>query len=178
MCVSEGVEPCSCRVTASFSSSEGSHAFMGRRPARPTESGLLIVWCWHEDWDKCTQTRAHTHGSRDVCFEWFPCSCYVLFRLGGNSFWFHRGGMLAGGPVALMPEHVSGESSPSTKLSWAWTENHHLDAAEKSIKRRLPSSCSALRRGSHRHVLMGFTAAWLGVFFFPGRISTQQIFWH
>lgn len=30
---------------------------------------------------------------------------------------FHRGGMLAGGPVAWMPEHVSGESSPSAKLS-------------------------------------------------------------
>lgn len=53
---------------------------------------------------------------------------------------------------------------------------YHLDAAEKSIKRRLPSSRSCLHRGNYRHVLMGITAACLRVFFFPEDISTPQIF--
>lgn len=67
MCVSEGAEPCSCGVAARFFFffSDGSHAFIDGRPARPTGGvRALIVWCWHEDWDEKKNT--HTHTPRDA----------------------------------------------------------------------------------------------------------------
>lgn len=185
MCVSEGVEPCSCRVTASFSSSEGSHAFTGGRPARPTggqaSNCLVLTWRLGQE-----HRNTHTHqwmkrcqNSAFVYFQWFPWRCYVSFRL-HIAFWFCRGCMLAGGPVVWMPEHVSGESVPSMKLSWAWTENHHSDAAVESIK---CSSRPGLSQKNHCHVVMGITAPRLGVclgfyffIFFRGHILLCKYF--
>lgn len=146
VCVSEGVEPCSCRETAIYFFLWGFPCFHRQETCKAYRVRPLIVWCWHEHWDKTMETHAHTYtqlktrqsSSGFDCFEWFPWSCYVLFRLHGNSFWFHRGGMLAGGPLVLMPEHVSGETSPSMKLSWAWTENHRLDAARNQLSEDCP----------------------------------------
>lgn len=114
-----------------------------------------------------------------VYFQWFPWRCYVSFRL-HIAFWFCRGCMLAGGPVVWMPEHVSGESVPSMKLSWAWTENHHSDAAVESIK---CSSRPGLSQKNPCHVVMGITAPRLGVclgfyffIFFRGHILLCKYF--
>lgn len=135
MCVSEGVESCSCGETASFPYSEVSHAFTGGGPAwqgvRP-----LIVWCWNTLTDEEMPKLC-------ICLFWMipekllrlaqtPC-CALVFRV-----W-----RLAGSPVVRMPEHVSGERVPSMNLSWAWTENrsllwnqlsaHHARASVKGI---------------------------------------------
>lgn len=50
--------------------------------------------------------------------------CILVFA--GVVFWQRA--------VVWMPEHVSGEGSPAMTLSGVWTENHHLDVSDNSIK--------------------------------------------
>lgn len=51
------------------------------------------------------------------------------------------------------------KAAPPRNLVELGPRNRHLDAAEKSIKRRLPSSRSGLCLGNLGHVPMGITAA-------------------
>lgn len=60
---------------------------------------LVLTWGLRQERGNArahTHTRRHTQikscqNSGFVCFEWFPWSCYVLFRLHGNSLWFSQG---------------------------------------------------------------------------------------